>query len=682
MAEIVAPVAVVTNSDFLRVVAGNAPNGSSLWVTSFVGSPDLTDAANWRGRAYNAGTMPGLVDRWTSENTYFSVAALLPTADGELRRRKTNFARLLVLVADDVRLEDIQGSVSYVLETSPGKTQVGILIDKDCRDAASMGLVDRLVTTMAERGMLKADTSGNNSVRYVRLPLGQNQKPRDSGAWAHRLVRWNPSVCMSLEDAASSFGVDLDELRADVRPQAGEAGAGIGRQGEMLRLLTTNVVRGERLHESINEIAGSLVATGVPGGAAVNILRALMESSPAAKDERWLSRYSDIPRSVTTAEEKFKRGFSVAGLTQPASEYKLRRSVVDFSALKPVKWVLGGFVAAGEVVVWAGQPGVGKSTVFAALALVVAGFGQDIGSDIENDRPRRVLIVSEHSGQYERIFFGFSQRYEIDPAVLAEAVVLFDAARMTAGEIAREIEHLVEQGAGEDPPLVILDTASASFDVSDENSNAEVGAMLAALKRPVTDSGAPLWVVAHAAKALGREDSEITPRGASAYIGDVHGTGSVFRDKSFPTSTFLKSLKNRNEREFSEIEVRTDVVWHQVADDRGVIQRSGIRLGVPMKAAETRTQAASDANEGAAIAGHLIKSNKAKGNALQGALIALLVGSPNKTLKGAELVNALVDQGFKQSPSYRAIDQLAEQGVLTKVLGRVHLNGNGTAKGA
>ena len=43
------------------------------------------------------------------------------------------------------------------------------------------------------------------------------------------------------------------------------------------------------------------------GGAAVNVLRALMEASDAPHDKRWQERYDDIPRSVSSAEKKFKQ---------------------------------------------------------------------------------------------------------------------------------------------------------------------------------------------------------------------------------------------------------------------------------------------------------------------------------------------------------------------------------------
>ena len=38
------------------------------------------------------------------------------------------------------------------------------------------------------------------------------------------------------------------------------------------------------------------------GGAAVNMLRGLMEQSEAPRNERWQARYEDIPRAVSSAE--------------------------------------------------------------------------------------------------------------------------------------------------------------------------------------------------------------------------------------------------------------------------------------------------------------------------------------------------------------------------------------------
>lgn len=353
--------------------------------------------------------------------------------------------------------------------------------------------------------------------------------------------------------------------------------------------------------------------------------------------------------------------------------YKLQRSVVNFAILKPIRWVLDGFIASGQVAVFAGQPGVGKSTVFSSVAMLAAGFGERMGSDIIVSRPRPIVIVSEHAAQYESLFYGLCRRFAIHPDELKRHIHLFDAARLAPREIPREVMHLLKEAGGNEPALITLDTASASFDVKDENSNAEIGAMLAALKQPVTSTGAPLWIVAHAAKALGREDPEITPRGASAYIGDVHATGSVFRDKNFPSSTFIKSLKNRNERDFSEIEIRTEVAYYNSApDEHGVIQEIGIRLGVPMRSGEIfRQRAAQDAKQAAVDLAESARKSK------HGELIMdlMLDGISDEALRQRFYGNTEGKQDTKQKGFMRAFKAL-------KDAGRLHMRGDKVYFGA
>ncbi len=287
-------------------------------------------------------------------------------------------------------------------------------------------------------------------------------------------------------------------------------------------------------------------------------------------------------------------GADFAAYIDEASQPRLQRAEVDYAQLRPVHWVLEGFIASGEVHTFAGQPGCGKTTLFAALSLVVAGYGRQLGSNVPNDRPRRVVIVSEHVGQFEQLMYGYARRYDLPAEELKGRVLLYGAQRLRQDELRGELVRVIRENSasGEELPLLILDTASASFDLQDENANSEVGAMLAELKQCVNATGAPVWVITHAAKALGRNDSEITPRGASAYIGDVHGTGSVFRDPNLPSWVFLRSLKNRAVRRFEEIGMQTFIEWHEVLDERGIAQQVGIRLGVPETTGESDRQSA------------------------------------------------------------------------------------------
>ena len=374
---------VVKNSEFLQLLYAGIPEKSILWVTSFFGNPDLTDSGNWFGRPYKP-ERHALVDSMVTVNAYFSVAALSPTADGAVRRRKANFEQILVLVADDALIDDIKGTVSYVLNTSPGKAQIGIFIDKDDPDAKNRNLVDSIVTRMAENGLLRADASGNNSVRYVRLPVGQNQKPRDSGPWDHQLAVWNADCVMSLVDAASVFGIDVDELRKIEKAKPADAKNSIYEgQADLLRLTASNIVRGERLHESINEMAFSLVASGAHAGTVVSTLRGLMESSLVAKDDRWKARYDDIPRSVTTAVDKLKENqtndpdaSTSAGKGKSEVIERLKSwkpaDAAQVTEIREIKYYVEGLIQshlAGSLV---SQGGTGKTSILMLLGIETA----------------------------------------------------------------------------------------------------------------------------------------------------------------------------------------------------------------------------------------------------------------------------------------------------------------------
>jgi Bifunctional DNA primase/polymerase, N-terminal len=66
--------------------------------------------------------------------------------------------------------------------------------------------------------------------------------------------------------------------------------------------LFENVLAGRELHDSLRDLAAKMVKAGTGEGAVVNILRALMDASPAAHDGRWQERRSDIPRLVADGE--------------------------------------------------------------------------------------------------------------------------------------------------------------------------------------------------------------------------------------------------------------------------------------------------------------------------------------------------------------------------------------------
>lgn len=464
---------VVRNSEFLQHILAPAPRGSTVWVCSFIGNPNSTQESNWSGKAYNPAMHSAEVDGWQRQNTYFSVAAVR-AVDGVMARRKTNFVRLLALVADDATTDDLQGTPSWGILTSPGNRQIGVLLDTQDPDCANLELVTRVVTAMAERGLIKADKSGNNAVRYVRLPVGQNQKPRDSGPHSHVVEYWNPSARYTLEDAAAIFGIDLEQLRHEqaTAPQTPT----LGEQDERLRILTANIIRGEALHDSLNMIAASMVASGAKGGAVVNMLRGLMDASLAPKDDRWLSRYNDIPRSVRTAEDKFQdrppHPTTIDAETgEILPEKPLFVSVHDLlTDIKPIQWLIDGYLETDALSMAFGPSGSGKSFVVVSMACSIATGTPWFGNAVRQGAV--FYIAGEGHNGLARRFAAWTKATGIP---ITKDTPLFKSHRAiqmldpnAAQHLAEEVQRMIKE-TGQTPVLVIVDTLARNFGDGDEN---------------------------------------------------------------------------------------------------------------------------------------------------------------------------------------------------------------------
>jgi hypothetical protein len=67
-----------------------------------------------------------------------------------------------------------------------------------------------------------------------------------------------------------------------------------------------NIIAGNSLHDSIRDLAGMLVASGMSSGAATHLLAALVELSEVPHDARWNARYRDLPRAIDSAVQKFR----------------------------------------------------------------------------------------------------------------------------------------------------------------------------------------------------------------------------------------------------------------------------------------------------------------------------------------------------------------------------------------
>ena len=84
----------------------------------------------------------------------------------------------------------------------------------------------------------------------------------------------------------------------------GRNGTGAARGGEEhWRDLLSNIQSGRAMHDSIRDLAGRLMASGMNSGAATHLLQSLVELSEVPHDQRWESRFRDIPRAIDSARK-------------------------------------------------------------------------------------------------------------------------------------------------------------------------------------------------------------------------------------------------------------------------------------------------------------------------------------------------------------------------------------------
>jgi Protein of unknown function (DUF3987) len=157
------------------------------------------------------------------------------------------------------------------------------------------------------RRLANAVVDGDTTNDPVSHPL------RWPGSW-HR--KGEPRLCSIVSTTESEINIDevlpLLEQAPKRRAARSNNSTGSQRSNEDGRAgwseCVSNIIVGIGLHENIAKMAAKMVAAGYNDGAAVEILRGVMDASSAKTDFlRWSSRRDDIPRAVSTAREKYGR---------------------------------------------------------------------------------------------------------------------------------------------------------------------------------------------------------------------------------------------------------------------------------------------------------------------------------------------------------------------------------------
>lgn len=404
------------------------------------------------------------------------------------------------------------------------------------------------------------------------------------------------------------FGDLAERIRAGrkVNPETGEIerSAPDEHQAELLR----RILSGDVFHDSLRDLAASLVATGMQAGAAVNHLRGLMDTSAAPHDDRWRSRRAQIPALVSSAAAKYAPPSADPSLllgpgeasTEPTVHPLAQYIDLDAEPMAP-RFVIPGFIGYG-LVIFAGTQGVGKTTALLPLAMVAAGL-HGHGDPLAPKHWRHVVYITEDSEQARRILTGVVKfgGLGLDMGTVRERLHIVEARRLEPSYVAEVATTYREQFARlvdgvEVPPLVVMDTKSAVFSIEEENDNSEASTIVAMLKQAF--ESLPVWLVGHVAKAnMSRSDvAGLSMRGAGAFEGDANQALYLVKEGE---ARYLVRGKTRFEAEWTELQIEGKTAATMARDEFGDLKAVTLRWGIASPPERTRREAQQQAQEAA-----------------------------------------------------------------------------------
>src|SRR6516165_1201569 len=197
----------ITNAEFIAAVFTDLPEGAFAAVCSKSGDPSL---CGWL-----ASRADQVANRLAAENNnYVGCSSFYPGDDGSFKARKAQFSGCHFLMLDDlgtkVPLDRLRGfELSWLIETSPGNHQGGIILAEPLADGAA---AVRLLNAVIDAGLCDAGATGPLS-RWARLPAAINGKPKyadESGApFQCRLIEWRPDKRYSPQEIVDRLQLEL-----------------------------------------------------------------------------------------------------------------------------------------------------------------------------------------------------------------------------------------------------------------------------------------------------------------------------------------------------------------------------------------------------------------------------------------------------------------------------------------
>jgi hypothetical protein len=198
-------------------------------------------------------------------------------------------------------------------------------------------------------------------------------------------------------------------------------------------------------------------------------------------------------------------------------------------AVEAHEFVLDGLVAAGAVA-FAGERGLGKTSVLLPMMMAVAGV---IDYPFKASIRRRVFYVTEDIEQARQIIAAIHAHglITVDEQELQKMFRLCPAHRIPVDEAIffptmlvgdYQSNECLDGSIYEAPPVVVLDTVNATLQIDNLNDNSEVSQAISRLREAFNNI--PLITVGHVPKASRGDAKKASFNGAGAWENDTQQT--------------------------------------------------------------------------------------------------------------------------------------------------------------
>ncbi len=256
------------------------------------------------------------------------------------------------------------------------------------------------------------------------------------------------------------------------------------------------------------------------------------------------------------------------------------------SAVEAPEFVLDGVLAAGAVV-FAGERGLGKTSVLLPMMMAVAGA---IDYPFKASIRRRVFYVTEDIEQARRIIVAMHEHglITVNEQELQKMFRLCPAHRIPIDEATFFPKMLVgdyqpneclDGSTYEAPPVVVLDTVNATLQIDNLNDNSEVSQSISSLREAF--GSIPLVTVGHVPKASRGDVKKASFNGAGAWENDTQQTMYLVQESG---QRYLIMGKKRFVPEYSEFLIESHLAEFRSLDKlkREVVTKAyyGIPAGV------------------------------------------------------------------------------------------------------